>query len=80
MKVGDLVKYNYGPEKSSGLKYWGSTRGDIGGIVDSEWNGEKEVAEILWFNKYGLQRSYKKYLEVISETKNKKVLDKVKKT
>lgn len=70
MKVGDLVEYNYGPAKAGGPNYWGSKLGDIGVVVDSCWNGDNEVAEILWFNKYGIQTSYKKYLLLVSETKN----------
>ena len=67
MKVGDLVKYNYGPARDSGPDYWGAKQGELGVIVDACWQGKADVAEILWFNKYGLQRSYKKYLEVVSE-------------
>ena len=68
MKVGDLVKYNYGTARADFDKdYWGAVRGELGVIVDICWHGDPDVAEILWFNKYGLQRSYKKYLEVVSE-------------
>jgi len=71
MKVGDLVEYNYGPEKAgSEPGYWGSVRGDVGVIVDSCWRGDHDVAEILWFNKYGIQASYKKYLVLVSESKD----------
>ena len=73
MKVGDLVKYNYGSASADFDKdYWGAVRGELGVIVDICWHGDPDVAEILWFNKYGLQTSYKIYLEIISEVKNKK--------
>ena len=71
MNVGDLVKYNYGPAKGSGPDYWGAAKGELGVIVDSCWCGDPEVAEILWFNKHGLQRSYKKYLIIVSNGKRK---------
>ena len=71
MNVGDLVKYNYGPAKGSGRNYWGATQGELGVIVDICWEGHTDVAEILWFNEYGLQTSYKKYLEIVSEGKRK---------
>ena len=67
MKVGDLVKYNYGPARDSGPDYWGAKQGELGVIVDTCWRGDPNVAEILWFNKFGLQRSYTEYLEIISE-------------
>ena len=70
MNVGDLVEYNYGPPEPLGPNHWGSVLGDIGVVVDSCWNGDEDVAEILWFNKYGIQRSYKKYLLLLSETSN----------
>ena len=72
MNVGDIVRYNYGADKArQGLSdYWGAKRGELGMIVDVCWHGDSDVAEILWFNKYGLQRSYKKYLEIISKTEN----------
>ena len=72
MKVGDLVKYNYGPARDSGKDYWGARQGELGVIVDACWRGDPNVAEILWFNKFGLQRSYKKYLEIVSEIENEK--------
>ena len=73
MKVGDLVKYNYGSARADFDKdYLGAVRGELGVIVDICWHGDPDVAEILWFNKYGLQTSYKIYLEIISEVKNKK--------
>ena len=71
MKVGDLVIYNYGSASADFDKdYWGAVRGELGVIVDICWHGDPEVAEILWFNKYGLQTSFKKYLEIISKTEN----------
>jgi len=78
VKVGDLVKYNYGPaqDEAAVADYWGAKQGELGVIMDICWHGDPDVAEILWFNKYGLQRSYKKYLEIISKVENKKVLDK----
>ena len=70
MKVGDLVEYNYGSAKADGPNHWGAKPGDKGVVVDSCWHGDNEVAEILWFNKYGIQTSYKKYLLLVSEAKD----------
>ena len=67
MKVGDLVKYNFAPAQDSGKDYWGAAQGDLGVIVDACVYGDPNVADVLWFNKFGLQRSYKEYLEIISE-------------
>jgi len=68
VKVGDLVKYNFGPASADfGKDYWGAVQGDLGVIVDACVYGDSNVADVLWFNKFGLQRSYTEYLEIISE-------------
>ena len=71
MKVGDLVKYNYGPARGSGKDFWGAVRGELGVIIEIGCGGDPDVAEVLWFNNYGMQKSYTKYLEIISEVEIK---------
>lgn len=77
MKVGDLVKYNYGGPPGLNITHlkrreedpWLIEHGEIGVVVTQNWKDKPDVAEIFFFGANYIKRSYKEYLEVVSESR-----------
>ena len=67
MKVGDLVKYKYGEGRRTEENPYTIEREELGVVIATEWPEDNhEVAEVFFFGASYVKRSYKKYLETIS--------------
>jgi len=67
VKVGDLVKYKYGEGRRTEENPYTIEREELGVVIATEWPEENhEVAEVFFFGANYVKRSYKKYLETIS--------------
>ena len=67
MKVGDLVKYNFGEGRRTEENPYNIERGEIGVVLESS-DGEllNSITNVFFFGAGYIKKSYMKYLEIIS--------------